>query len=505
MRFLTAAIFKVARRRFPIATNGSKWKSFSSVVSQSNKNNELHRKDGLLEFKTLYELQSRACEVYSKNPIYGTYNETTSKFDYLNYEDFGNKVHECCALLKDLGVKKFDKVGIISNNRYEWAMIAAATYSLNATLVPMYEAQLATDWRYIINDSSVSVIFCSTKEVFQRFSSEVLHTTPSIHSTLCLDAVDGEEYGYQETANRTIDNLLSPPQSSMLTPPDEEDLANLIYTSGTTGKPKGVELTHRNIVSNIEGGRSMSQNPFDLLDESSKTLAFLPWAHSYGQTVELWMAMSFGSSCAICRGIPFLLEDLQLVKPTVLFAVPTLYNKIYDTVQNKMNSGHYIQDTLLKSAIEIGNNNAQFHRGERDALSYHEKFKFRILDRLVLSKIRDRFGGNLRYGCVAGAACPIDVLQFMDSIGIPVLEGYGLTETSPIITLNSPSKRSIGSVGLPLEGVEVYIIDKDGNILPPGNEGEICCAGPNVMRGYYNNMEATDEVISVAPDGKSRM
>mmetsp|Transcript_8615 Transcript_8615/g.18603 ORF Transcript_8615/g.18603 Transcript_8615/m.18603 type:complete len:391 (-) Transcript_8615:1255-2427(-) len=217
------------------------------------------------------------------------------------------------------------------------------------------------------------------------------------------------------------------------------------------------------------------------------------------------MGMSFGSSSAICRGVPFLLEDLQLVKPTVLFAVPTLYNKIYDGVQNKMKSGHYIQDKLLKNAIEIGNKNAQFRRGERGALSYPEQVEFEVLDRLVLSKIRDRFGGNLRYGCVAGAACPADVLKFMDSIGIPVLEGYGLTETSPIIALNSVSKRSIGSVGLPLEDVKVYIIGNDGKALSPGDEGEICCVGPNIMRGYYNNKEATDEVISIAPDGKSRM
>jgi len=217
------------------------------------------------------------------------------------------------------------------------------------------------------------------------------------------------------------------------------------------------------------------------------------------------MGMSFGSSCAICRGVPFLLEDLQLVKPSVLFAVPTLYKKIYDGVQNKMKSGNYIQDTLLKNAIQIGNDNARFHRGERGTLSYMEQIKFSVLDRLVLSKIRDRFGGNLRYGCVAGAACPTEVLKFMDAIEIPILEGYGLTETSPIIALNSPGKRSIGSVGLPLEDVKVYIINKDGNVVPPGEEGEICCVGPNVMRGYHNNQEATEEVITIAPDGKSKM
>lgn len=193
------------------------------------------------------------------------------------------------------------------------------------------------------------------------------------------------------------------------------------------------------------------------------------------------------------------------MKPTVLFAVPTLYKKIYDGVKNKMESGNYFHDTLLKNAIRIGNENARYQRGERGDLSSLEKLQFSMLDKLVLSKIRDRFGGELKYGCVAGAACPSDVLKFMDSIGIPVLEGYGLTETSPIITLNSPGERSIGSVGRPLPGVKVCIIDQDGKMLSPGEEGEICCIGPNVMRGYHKNKEATEEVITIAPDGITRM
>jgi long-chain acyl-CoA synthetase len=131
--------------------------------------------------------------------------------------------------------------------------------------------------------------------------------------------------------------------------------------------------------------------------------------------------------------------------------------------------------------------------------------KLSLLDNLVLSKIRERFGGNLRFGCVAGASCPPEVLHFMDSIGIPVYEGYGLTETSPIITMNTPERRLVGSVGRPIGGVTVHVVDEDGKTLPPGEEGEICCVGPNVMKGYHNNPEATDEVISIAPDGKSRM
>ena len=134
-----------------------------------------------------------------------------------------------------------------------------------------------------------------------------------------------------------------------------------------------------------------------------------------------------------------------------------------------------------------------------------ERVQLSILDRLVLSKIRDRFGGRMRHGFSGGSACPAEVVAFMDALGIPICEGYGLTETSPIITLNVPDSRVNGSVGRPLGGVTVYIVDENGKPVAPGEEGEVCCVGPNVMKGYYKNEEATAEVISTAPDGKSRM
>jgi long-chain acyl-CoA synthetase len=262
-----------------------------------------------------------------------------------------------------------------------------------------------------------------------------------------------------------------------------------------------------NLTSNITSARRMSSDPYDLMTEHDRTLSFLPWAHSYAQTVELFMALSFGASIAICRGIPKILDDLQLVQPTILFAVPTLYKKVYDSVQQKMNENSSIQSTLLRTAIDMGKRNATYQRGESGGrpFNYIDSLKYSFLDTVILSKIRDRFGGRMRFGCVAGAACPVEVLHFMDAVGIPICEGYGLTETSPIITLNVPTNRSIGSVGQVLQDVTVYIIDPDGNVLAPGEEGEICCVGPNVMKGYHNNVEATNEVISIAPDGTSRM
>jgi long-chain acyl-CoA synthetase len=363
----------------------------------------------------------------------------------------------------------------------------------------MYEAQLPTDWTYIANDAECSILFCASQDIYDRAVQQVIPQTPSVKATVCLDAALGEPYAFathmEEASKRKEVSVIAP------TP---DDLANLIYTSGTTGKPKGVELIHSNTVSNCYGVRQMADNVADFIRESDRSLAFLPWAHSYGQTCELWVGIAHGCSMGICRGVPSILEDLQLVKPTVLFAVPTLHKKIYDGVHNLMASASPIRKGLMQKALALGRKNVNAKNGI-ESMSIFERMQFKALDKIVLSKIRDRFGGNLRHGFVAGAACPSEVINFLDDIGIPICEGYGLTETSPIITINTPYDRSPGYVGKTLPGVHVMIMGENGLPSLPGEEGEICCHGPNVMRGYYKNQQATDEVISIAPDGKSRL
>lgn len=414
----------------------------------------------------------------------------------------GTKVDQCRAVLKDLGIKEGGKVAIISNNRWEWAAIAAAAYSLNATMVPMYEAQLAADWTYILNDSGATVLMVANDSIMASVRREVLPNAPGVTATLSLDAVEGQAHAFATAMAAHAPDA----EGALITAPTPDDLADLIYTSGTTGKPKGVELTHHNFTSNVKAAaRTMVEDPREFIRFDDCSLAFLPWAHSYGQTCELWMSLSHGAAMGISRGIPAILEDLQLVKPSVLFSVPTLYKKIYDGVHNLMESSSPIRKALMKKALALGKENLYANHGRRGPLGTFERLQFKALDSIVLSKIRARFGGRMRHGFVAGAACPSEVIEFMDAIGIPICEGYGLTETSPIMAINTPEQRKVGSVGRPIGGVTVYVVDEEGREVPRGQEGEICCVGPNVMRGYYKNQKATDEVISVAPDGKSRM
>ena len=226
---------------------------------------------------------------------------------------------------------------------------------------------------------------------------EVIPKTPSVKSVLCLDAEEGEEHAFSTHMNISMQLIKQGKQDhlSSIIAPQPDDLANLIYTSGTTGKPKGVELTHSNTVSNVKGVRNSVKDINEIISKDDCSLAFLPWAHSYGQTTEPWMSIAHGSKMGICRGIPFLLEDLKLVQPSLLYAVPTLYKKIYDGVHNLIENSSPLRKHLMKRALQLGRKNTESRKiGER--MSFVDNIHFQLLDKIVLSKIRARFGGKLR-------------------------------------------------------------------------------------------------------------
>jgi len=458
---------------------------------------------GHLKFSTLHEMITNTTARNGDRDLFGTYHSSQDgdgTFEWTTYGDFGRRVALCRTALKDVGVSQYSKVGVISNNREEWAVTAAAIYSLNATMVPLYESQLPKDWAHILNDAGCCSLLVSTEEIYLKAKQETLPNTPLVRAVLCFDSPDDEPHSFRGALARAERMT-----ATAAIEPSPEDLANLIYTSGTTGKPKGVELVHSNQVSNIKACRDMGSSREDFVLPEDRSLTFLPWAHSYGQTCELWCLLSQGASMGICRGVPYILDDLQMVKPSLLFAVPTLYKRVYGGVANTLQSASPLQQQLMRSAFRLGKAHAEHRNGDAPPLALIDRLKHKVLDEIVLSKIRANFGGNLRAAFSAGAKTPKEIVQFMDSVGITLCEGYGLTETSPVIALSVLSKRRPGCVGLPVPGVDVYILDPEGNPLPQEVEGEVCCSGPNVMRGYHNNREATDEVISFLPDGKTRV
>ena len=389
------------------------------------------------------------------------------------------------AGLAQLGVKRGDTVGLIANNRTEWAICAFATFGLGAKWVPMYEAELTQIWKYIISDSGIKVLFVSKPAIYEKVKGFPEEIKTLERMILLEGSGEGTLAWLEDLGSRN-------PIPSIK--PDPQDVASLIYTSGTTGDPKGVLLTHGNFTSNSLGG----QKYYPEFNQHDRGLSILPWAHSYAQTAELYTFVYLGASIGFMESVQTLAEDMKKVKPTFLIAVPRVFNKIYDGINARMNQEGGLKKKLFDMAVQSAKRRRELaEEGKSDPLT---NIKYAIGNRLVFSKIREGFGGRLRGVMTASAAMNPEISRFFFDIGIPIYDCYGMTETSPAITMNCPSAYKIGSVGRAIPGVRVVI---DKSVVEDGaQDGEIIAYGPNVMKGYHNKPEATAEVMT--PDGGIR-
>ncbi|MBX3229917.1 MAG: long-chain fatty acid--CoA ligase [Labilithrix sp.] len=412
----------------------------------------------MAKFETLVDIFTDAVKTYPDNPLFGTKKDGT--WSWMTYLEFGKAVDGFRAGLSSLGVGRGDRVVCIANNRPEWAIAAYACYGLGAAFVPMYEAQTAKDWEFIIKDCDAKIVLAATDGITDKLLA-LEGAIPSVQHVVSMDP-----------ATKTTDKVKSFKElraTAKKVPsikPDPEDTAGFIYTSGTTGNPKGVILSHTNIASNVSAMHAVF--PMSPMDRS---LSFLPWAHVFGQTVELHGLLSMGASMAIAESVEKILDNLAETKPTLLFSVPRIFNKLYAAVQKQISSKPPIIQNMVKSALA---SRAKQRKGEE--VGVVEGLVLAITDKVVFSKVRARFGGQLKYAFSGGAAISTEVAEFIDSLGVTVYEGYGLSETSPIATANWPNNRKIGSVGKAIPGVSVSISD----------DGEIVVHGPNVMKGYHN-------------------
>ena len=430
------------------------------------------------EFTNLVEILDDSTKKFSDQPLFGT--KVSGQYQWTSYGEFGEMVDHFRGALASMGVEKGDTVAVIANNRVEWAVGAYATYSLAAKYCPMYEAQLAKDWKYIIGDSGAKVVLVANQEIYDQVKP-FIDELDSLERVVYFDGPVESEDAYETL----IEHGKKEPAEAVH--PDSTDLCGFIYTSGTTGNPKGVLLSHGNIMSNVNSVRGLLE-----IGTDDVSLSFLPWAHSFGQVVELHCLFAMGASLGIVEDVTTIIENLGEVRPTLLFSVPRIFNRIYDGVHKKMEA----EGGVKKMLFDKGLANAEKIREIEDAggtPGFFTKTMNGFYDSLVFSKVRDRFGGRLKYAFSGGAALSPEVAQFIDNLNITVYEGYGLTETSPIVTCNYPNNRRIGSVGKPLPGVEVTIDPVEGY---PEGTGEICVKGPNIMQGYHNLPEKTEEVLS---------
>jgi long-chain acyl-CoA synthetase len=428
----------------------------------------------------LVELYRNSCRRYADRPFLGTNGE--AGWTWLTYGQFGNLVDAARGGLAGLGVGAGDRVAIIADNRVEWAAAAYATYGLEAAFVPMYQAQRAADWQFILDDCGARVVLAGTEAIHQAIEG-MRRDLPRLEHVIGLSRAAATPGSWGELLNSGAAKPV-PARN-----PAPQSVAGFIYTSGTTGKPKGALLSHQNICSNLGAVHEVFP-----LSADDRSLSFLPWAHSMGQTVELHMILSFGASSAINDSLDNLIPNLAKVRPTVLVAVPRIFNRLYSAVSEQIAE----RPTFLRNLIRRGLASAvRASRGE--PLPLLQRLLLAFDDRAVFRKIRARFGGQLKYVISGSATLARDVAEFIDAVGLPVYEGYGLTETSPIVTANVPGSRRVGTVGKVLPGVRVFI---DTSVTGSDREGEIVVYGPNVMIGYHRRPE--ENAKTLMPDGGLR-
>jgi long-chain acyl-CoA synthetase len=426
------------------------------------------------KFANLVELFEKSVEDFSGRELFGT--KVGSTWRWLTYGEFGRLVDAFRAGLAARGIGKGDRVAVISNNRIEWAVGAYACFGLEAVYVPMYEAQAEKEWVFILKDCEAKALLVSSQAIYAKvrdYKSKV----PSLKEIIAFEGSHEDPDTYE---NVLAQGRLKPLGSVK---PDKHSICTFIYTSGTTGEPKGVMLTHDNIASNVSAIHEIID-----MEADDRSLSFLPWAHSFGQTVELHGLFSMGAAMAIAESVDKIIDNLSETRPTVIISVPRIFNRIYDRVQKQIREKPKPVQALVKAGLAAA---AKKRDGGR--LSIKETLAFEAADRLVFEKVRGRFGGRLKYAISGGAAISREVAEFIDSIGITVFEGYGLTETSPIVTANAPGRKRIGSVGKVIPGCRVEI---DKKVTGDAENGEIVCYGPNIMKGYYNRPEENAAVFT---------
>ena len=376
---------------------------------------------------------------------------------------------------------------ILSENRPEWCYADLALLSLGAVSAPIYPTNPPKDIAYILNDSGARLLFLSSLAQLEKIRElRAAGKVPKLERVVTFDDVRSDEEWVVPLSSVLQRNADHPdPIESRLAGVSPTDLATLIYTSGTTGEPKGVMLSHRNLVTNTLGAVVV----FDYVDLPERVmLSFLPLSHSLERTCGYYAAIHYGFKVAFAESVLKLVDNMAEVRPTLLISVPRIYEKLYARVMEQASSG--LKRKLVLWALGVGKRHAPL-RLKGAPIPWGLAFKYRIAHKLVFSKLHQKLGGRLKFAISGGAPLAPEIADFLNAIGLTVFEGYGLSETSPIISANKPGKVKVGTVGVAWPGVEIKIApepDRD-------RDGEIVVRGPNVMLGYYNKEAATAEVL----------
>lgn len=393
------------------------------------------------------------------------------KWKHYSFKEVQEQVNKVSQLLINLGIGKNDKIALISTNRPEWNFVDLGCQQLGAMAVPMYPTISEKDYEFIFSDAGIKYAFVGDESIYLKVRP-LMGRIPSLNGIYTFDRINGAQ-NFDTALPGSFDAAEIQKRKDGVS---EHDLATIIYTSGTTGNPKGVMLTHKNITSNILSVKEVT--PFA---EGEKALSFLPLCHSFERMV-FYAYLSYGIHIHYAENLETIAENLKEVAPFCFTTVPRLLEKVYEKIMEKGNALTGFKRKLFFWSIDLG---LQYELGVNKGWWYN--FRLAIARKLVFSKWQEALGGRVHFIVTGAAAMQPRLIKLFTAAGVNVIEGYGLTETSPVLCANriDEKERMIGTVGLPIPGIEIKLAE----------DGEILARGSNIMKGYYNRQDLTDEVI----------
>jgi len=435
-----------------------------------------------LEEKSLGAVFRNRVEKYGDR----TYLKVKGKGGYrdVSWKQVFRQVSGVAGGLLKMGIEPGHKVAILSENRPEWAYTDLGCLSIGAVDVPIYATNTPEQCSYIIKDSDSRLVFVSGGHQLAKLLAK-RDELDDVQKVIVMDEWATYPYsdwvmGFREFVEEGLQNLDDNKLRQLTEAVEEDDLATFIYTSGTTGAPKGVMLTHGNFLANC---RDIAELGF--VDDTDIVLSFLPLSHSFERTAGYYTPTYIGATIAYAEDMDHLLNNIGEIRPTFMASVPRFYEKVYSTVKSGVEQSPPAKQKIFHWAVSVGEKVSK-RKMYKKSIPPFLAAKYKIAEKLVFSKLQERMGGRLKFFVSGGAPLAKEIAEFFHAAGILILEGYGLTETSPVLTTNRPDDYRFGTVGKPLRSVEIRLSDGDKEIL---------ARGPNIMKGYYKLPDQTAEVL----------